>query len=73
MMYIIKPQGIYHPPLSNNSEVEKILSHGAFMPFSVSMNAMMTCGAIKMELAKMTGITPAELILIGKNEARAIL
>ncbi len=26
-----------------------------------------------MELAKMTGITPAELILIGKNEARAIL
>ena len=37
------------------------------------MNATTTLGAVKIELAKITGITPAELILIGKKLAFAIL
>ena len=32
----------------------------------------MTEGAIRMEEAKMTGMTPAELILIGRKEALAM-
>ena len=32
----------------------------------------MILGAVRIEEAKITGMTPAELILIGKKEARAI-
>ena len=39
---------------------------------SGATKAVTTDGAIMIELAKMTGITPAALTLIGKNEALAI-
>jgi hypothetical protein len=39
---------------------------------SLEMNEAMIEGADMMEAAKMTGMTPAELILIGRKLARAI-
>ena len=51
--------------------MSKILSHSA-LAASGEMKAAITLGAVKIELAKITGITPAELILSGKKEAFAI-
>ena len=42
------------------------------MAASLEMNEAMTDGAIMMEEAKMTGMTPALLTLIGRKEARAM-
>ena len=61
------PQGMDHPPMSYISLVEKIFNQVAPLELE-SMNAAMTLGAIINELAKITGITPAELILIGKSK-----
>ena len=48
----------------------KIPNHVGSLPSP--MNAAITLGAVKILLAKITGITPALLILIGKKEAFAI-
>ena len=49
----------------------KIFSHWA-LEASLEMKEAMILGAVRIEEAKITGMTPAELILIGKKEARAI-
>ena len=49
----------------------KTFSHWAFEA-SLEIKDAIMLGAVRMEEAKITGMTPAELILIGKKEARAI-
>ena len=48
-----------------------MLSQLAFAASDEMKDAMME-GAVKIDEAKMTGITPDEFTLIGKKEARAI-
>ena len=52
--------------------VEKTFNHSAFKSAPV-MKLAITVGAIIIEEAKITGMTPAELILIGKKLACDIL
>ena len=72
---MINPHGICQVEPSNHgivtvSEMENILSHSALV--SLVIKLAITLGAIKIDEAKITGITPAELSLIGRKLAFAI-
>ena len=58
-------------PIGVNSLYEKIFNQSA-LAASLEINEAITDGAIIIDEAKITGITPAELTLIGRNEALAI-
>jgi hypothetical protein len=72
---MVNPQGNWNVSSLNQGMVtvadeSKIFNHSAF-GFAPVIKLTMTLGASMIEDAKITGITPAELIFIGKKLAFA--